>query len=66
MTEQQTDDLPEGEEFEIPPWNPQAILRRRALDARQARQAVISELRRNLTDAEILSQYGIAVDQILG
>jgi hypothetical protein len=61
-----TPDEPKGSDFLIPPWDPEAVLRRRAANARTDRDAVLRELQSEPTNAEILTRFGIAVDQIQG
>ncbi|GAB3917606.1 hypothetical protein GCM10011575_31270 [Microlunatus endophyticus] len=61
-----TSDEPKGSGFRIPPWDPEAVLRRRAASARADRDTALRDLQRQLTDAEIPTRFGIAIDQIQG
>jgi hypothetical protein len=61
-----TSDEPKRSGFRIPPWDPEAVLRRRAASARADRDAVLRDLQSQFTDTEILTRFGIAVDQIQG
>ena len=64
MTE--PDDRPpdnEGE-FRIPDWDAEAVMRRRADDARKKRDAAIAELRESMTDEDALHEFGLDLGQI--
>ena len=61
-----TSDEPKGSGFRIPPWDPEAVLRRHAANSRTVRDTILRDLQSQLTDAEILTRFGIAVDEMQG
>lgn len=56
-------DAPDGD-FEIPTWDPVAILRQRADQAASDRDASVSDLRGSMSDEAILEEFGLDLGEI--
>jgi hypothetical protein len=66
MTDLDDEDQHAQPGFTIPPWNAVSITQQRAELSRAGRDAAIEDLRQQMSEQQILTQFGIDLGQIEG